>query len=55
MRIHVVAFSAEGTPFALPDYSNFPQVVSRVLFFNEMQINLDRDCKRIALGGKLRK
>jgi hypothetical protein len=49
-------FWVEGTLFALPDLTiNFPQVVSRILFYNEMLINLDHDFKRIILGGKPQK
>jgi hypothetical protein len=56
MRVHVVAFSAEGTPFALPNLNGYcPQVVSRILCFNEMLINLDHEFKRITLDGKPQK
>jgi hypothetical protein len=43
----------EGTLFALPDFSvHFPQVVfSRILFYNEMLINLDHGFKRYCSRG----
>jgi hypothetical protein len=46
----------EGTLFALPYLTvNCPQVVSRILFYNEMQINLDHDFKSIILERKITK
>jgi hypothetical protein len=46
----------EGKLFALPDLTvRCPQVVFRILFYNEMLINLDPDFKRIILVGKPQK
>jgi hypothetical protein len=45
-----------GTLFALSDLTvYFAQVVSRILFYNEMLINLDCDFISITLDGKAQK
>jgi hypothetical protein len=46
----------EGKLFALPDLTvRCPQVVFRILLYNEMLVSLDPDFKRIILGGKPQK
>jgi hypothetical protein len=53
--VHVVASEWRGH-CALPDLTLlFPQVVSRIWFYNGMLINLYPDFKRITLGGKPQK
>jgi hypothetical protein len=45
-----------ATVIALPDLTVCcPQVVFRILFYNEMLVNLDLDFKRITVGGKPQK
>jgi hypothetical protein len=42
----------ERTFFDIPNLTlHFTQVVSRILFYNEMLINFDHDANRITLGG----
>jgi hypothetical protein len=59
MGIHMctlVAFRVEGKLFTLPDLTvRCPQVVFRILLYNEMLVSLDPDFKRIILGGKPQK
>jgi hypothetical protein len=49
----MVGFWWEGILLALPNLTfNCPQVGFRILFYNDIVINLDCDLKNITLGGK---
>jgi hypothetical protein len=51
----MVGFFLEGTIFDLSNVNvNCPQVVSKILFYNEMLSNLDHDCKGIGKSPKVR-